>query len=161
MYRTTPLLVSICLALPPSIRDYQEQKTAVHLTPRKSNMASVSVVESLRQQIASCEAQLADLRQQLAEAEQYQQQRAKEQLRHVTHPDPLTHDMTYGIHDDFRSEVFAALSQASEEQPQARKWPLDRLEYKRYGRQLIMPEVGLQGIVLFTISPNTFGLICG
>ena len=25
------------------------------------------------------------------------------------------------------------------------KWPLSKEEYKRYGRQLIMPEVGVQG----------------
>lgn len=25
------------------------------------------------------------------------------------------------------------------------KWPLEAEEYKRYGRQMIMPEVGLQG----------------
>ncbi|KAF2471008.1 uncharacterized protein BDR25DRAFT_334158 [Lindgomyces ingoldianus] len=108
-------------------------------------MAPLSIIESLRQQIASCEAQLQDLRQQLAEAQDQYQQREQDRWRQVTTNDPLTHDMTYGIHDDFRSEVFAALSQVEEEHPVSRRWPLDRSEYKRYGRQLIMPEIGLQG----------------
>ncbi|KAF2793545.1 hypothetical protein K505DRAFT_305633 [Melanomma pulvis-pyrius CBS 109.77] len=110
-------------------------------------MAPISIIESLRQQITSCEAQLEDLRRQLAEAEHYQQQRREQDgLRQTTSAflDPLTHDMSYGIHDDFRSEVFAALSQVEDDSP-SRKWPLDRTEYKRYGRQLIMPEIGLQG----------------
>lgn len=114
-------------------------------------MASVSIIESLRQQIASCETQLAELRRQLAEAEHYQQpQRAQSHLRHTATSDPLTHDMSYGIHDDFRSEVFAALSQAEDAPPPTKRWPLDKTEYKRYGRQLIMPEIGLQGTCLVT-----------
>lgn len=118
-------------------------------------MAPVSIIESLRQQIASCEAQLADLRQQLVEAEQLQEtQRDQTRLRHATDPDPLTHDMSYGIHDDFRSEVFAALSHVGEEQLPLRRWPLDKAEYKRYGRQLIMSEIGLQGTF-----PRTFEII--
>ncbi|KAF2751157.1 hypothetical protein M011DRAFT_473670 [Sporormia fimetaria CBS 119925] len=108
----------------------------------------MSVIDSLRQQIAACEAQLATLRQQLAEAEHLQLQsrrQAQEEVQPATF-DPLTHDMSYGIHDDFRSEVFAALSHGDgSEQPPRSRWPLDKMEYKRYGRQLIMPEVGLQG----------------
>ncbi|KAF2735777.1 hypothetical protein EJ04DRAFT_434472 [Polyplosphaeria fusca] len=111
-------------------------------------MAPSPVVESLRRQIASCEAQLNDLRQQLAEAEV--SHREQDQLRRSAHPspDPLVHDMSFGIHDDFRSEVFAALSQVEEERPPMRRWPLDPRDYKRYGRQLIMPEIGLQGTFL-------------
>ncbi|KAF2713644.1 hypothetical protein K504DRAFT_399031 [Pleomassaria siparia CBS 279.74] len=110
-------------------------------------MASSTIVESLRKQIASCEAQLKDLRRQLAEAEHYQQQQREQDSLHQTtaaYSDPFTHDMSYGIHDDFRSEVFAALSHVEVGSP-SRKWPLDKTEYKRYGRQLIMPEIGLQG----------------
>jgi adenylyltransferase/sulfurtransferase len=110
------------------------------------------IIESLRQQIASCEAQLTDLRQQLAEAENLRsQQRAQatELQRHNAYSEPLSHDMSLGIHDDFASEVTAALSHGENVQQEAeRKWPLDRSEYKRYGRQLIMPEIGLQGKVL-------------
>ena len=113
-------------------------------------MVQSSIIDSIRRQIISCEAQLEHLRQQLAEAERYQhQQQEREGLRQTarTFSDPLTHDMSYGIHDDFRSEVFAALSHG-EEKPLPRKWPLDRAEYMRYGRQLIMPEIGLQGTSL-------------
>jgi adenylyltransferase/sulfurtransferase len=69
-----------------------------------------SVVESLRQQIASQEATLQDLRQQLAEAEHNQQQQEKvlRQKVALSH-DPLDHDMNFGIPDHFRSEVFAVL----------------------------------------------------
>ena len=28
-------------------------------------------------------------------------------------------------------------------------WPLDLDEYKRYGRQMVLPEIGLQGPLLF------------
>lgn len=114
----------------------------------------VDVVQSLQRQIASCEATLLDLRRQLAEAEQVQRQRAQALQQHKPQLfDPLEHDMNYGITDHFRSEVFAALGhgeQGAEEEPQRVKgtWPLDKNEYKRYGRQLIMPEVGLAGAQL-------------
>lgn len=41
----------------------------------------------------------------------------------------------------------AALTRPSEPAQSSRdwKWPLEAGEYKRYGRQMIMPEVGLQG----------------
>jgi adenylyltransferase/sulfurtransferase len=117
-------------------------------------MAPISIVESLRHQIASCEAQLEDLRRQLADAEHFQrQQRGQDGLRQTTSAfaDPLTHDMSYGIHDDFRSEVFAALSHVEEDSP-SQKWPLDKAEYRRYGRQLIMPEIGIQGNYLVSLA---------
>ncbi|KAF1356074.1 hypothetical protein EJ07DRAFT_130529 [Lizonia empirigonia] len=108
------------------------------------------IIDSLRRQIASHETALQDLRQQLAEAEHNQQQQEKA-LRQTPKlsDDPLDHDMNFGVPHDFRSEIFAILDQ----QPQAacnsidegKRWPLDPTEYKRYGRQLIMPEIGLQG----------------
>lgn len=111
-------------------------------------MTTNSIIESLQRQITTCEAQLEDLRRQLAEAElERYRQLEQERLRH-THAtdDPLTHDMNYGIADAFRSEVYAALLPNSEEEKSTSKvWPLEKAEYKRYGRQLIMPEIGLQG----------------
>jgi adenylyltransferase/sulfurtransferase len=110
-----------------------------------------SAVDSLRQQIASHEATLQDLRQQLAEAEhnQRQQDKALRQRAPLSH-DPLDHDMNFGVPDNFRSEVFAVLEQDILENeaghPPERRWPLDPHEYKRYGRQLIMPEIGLRGL---------------
>ena len=32
-----------------------------------------------------------------------------------------------------------------EEDPVTRKWPLELEEYKRYGRQMIVPNIGIQG----------------
>ena len=116
-------------------------------------MAHRTVVQSLRQQIASCESQLQDLRRQLAEAEyQGQQEQAKLQSQQSAQSgvDPLAHDFSHGVHDDFKSEILAALSQPEEAPPSKRRWPLEPNEYKRYGRQLIMPEVGLQGIAPMT-----------
>lgn len=113
------------------------------------------IIESLHKQIKSCENQLKDLRQQLAEAENLRsQQRAQATELHRHSPysagDVLAHDMSLGIHDDFASEITAALSHR-EERPKEieRRWPLDKAEYKRYGRQLIMPEIGLQGTYFF------------
>ncbi|CAO2658002.1 Nn.00g072620.m01.CDS01 [Neocucurbitaria sp. VM-36] len=110
-----------------------------------------AVIDALRQQIASCEATLRELHQQLAEAEHVQQQQEKV-LRKKKHlaTDPLDHDMNFGIPDDFRSEVFAVLEHEADPQEQddldrQSKWPLEKHEYRRYGRQLIMPEIGLQG----------------
>jgi adenylyltransferase/sulfurtransferase len=109
-----------------------------------------SVVDSLRQQIASHEATLQDLRQQLAEAEHTQRHQDKvlQQRAPLSH-DPLDHDMNFGVPDNFRSEVFAVLEQDisgnDAGRPAETPWPLDPHEYKRYGRQLIMPEIGLRG----------------
>ncbi|KAF1851513.1 uncharacterized protein K460DRAFT_272247 [Cucurbitaria berberidis CBS 394.84] len=111
----------------------------------------VAVIDSLRQQIATCEATLQDLHQQLAEAEhnQRQQERVLRKTKPLT-TDPLDHDMNFGVPDDFRSEVFAVLDHEAEPQEQDEsnklgRWPLEKNEYRRYGRQLIMPEIGLQG----------------
>lgn len=111
-------------------------------------MAHETVIQSLRQQIASCESQLRDLRRQLTEAEfQSQQRRLDLQSNQsvLSGADPLAYDFSYGFHDDFKSEILAVLSQPDEAPPPKRRWPLEPNEYKRYGRQLIMPEVGLQG----------------
>lgn len=109
-----------------------------------------TVIDSLRKQIASCETTLCDLRQQLAEAEHDRQKQEKILLQRKPAVDPLYHDMDLGIPDNFRTEVFAILGQSNQaSQPDVQheqaRWPLESHEYKRYGRQLIMPEIGLQG----------------
>lgn len=113
----------------------------------------ISVIDSLRQQITACETTLQDLRQQLIEAEHNQKEQEKV-LRQVVplSDDPLDHDMNFGVADDFRSEVFAILEfghaaqKAVDTERPSSKWPLAKHEYKRYGRQLIMPEIGLRGL---------------
>ncbi|CAA9967078.1 molybdopterin biosynthesis protein moeB [Pyrenophora teres f. maculata] len=113
------------------------------------------VVDSLRKQITACEATLQDLRRELAEVERSQDQEAKVVPYNgpqATDPtNPLDHDMNFGVPDDFRSEIFAILDQgedALQDFATSRgtpRWPLEKEEYKRYGRQLIMPEIGLEG----------------
>ncbi|KAF2853572.1 hypothetical protein T440DRAFT_390463 [Plenodomus tracheiphilus IPT5] len=109
-----------------------------------------TVIESLQKQITSCEDTLRDLRQQLAEAEHNRQEQEKVLHQRKSAVDPLYHDMDLGVPDNFRSEVFAILGQSGhaqqgDVQKDQSRWPLEPNEYKRYGRQLIMPEIGLQG----------------
>lgn len=108
------------------------------------------VIDALRQQIESHETALHDLRKQLAEAEHNQQQQEKVlRQKPKLSNDPLDHDMNFGVPDDFRSEVFAILEQdppvSQDDITEGKRWPLEPSEYKRYGRQLIMGEIGLQG----------------
>lgn len=84
-------------------------------------------LHKLRGQIKECEAQLADLKLQLAHAEARQTQ--------------------YGIVSE--QQVNGGLcetSRAGTEKSDAQPWPLSLSEYRRYGRQLIMPEVGIDGL---------------
>lgn len=100
-----------------------------------SFMTSESLVHSLRHQISVCEAQLDDLRRQLVVAE----------AKVSTEPRPqpfLNGVLTDGVPDHFMDEIFSALAQSD---PPLEKWPLRAEEYLRYGRQLIMPEIGLEG----------------
>lgn len=39
-----------------------------------------------------------------------------------------------------------ALAKDKHENPVTQKWPLSQEEYKRYGRQMIIPSIGLKGI---------------
>jgi adenylyltransferase/sulfurtransferase len=126
------------------------------ISPSNTNMTSV--IDSLRKQISTCEASLHDLRQQLADAEHIQRQQEEvvpKKRPLVTDPaNPLDHDMNFGVPDDFRSEIFAVLEQEDKAPEQgapqnSSKWPLEKNEYKRYGRQLIMPEIGLQGKFIY------------
>lgn len=73
---------------------------------------------SLRAQIAATEAQLAGLRRELETAEQ-----AAAAAQHAM------------IHD----EPINSLSHGT------RRWPLEAEEYRRYGRQMIVPQLGIQG----------------
>lgn len=97
-----------------------------------------STVEVLRARISACEAELDGLHRQLAEAE------AHSRLQHSS-SESLSLALNGGVPDDLRTEVLAALLQT---QDHLKKYPLDKNEYTRYGRQLIMPEVGLQGIII-------------
>lgn len=78
--------------------------------------------DDLRKQIAKAEQELRNLKEQLAIAEKQEA---------VSVPE---------------------LSQLSiESQEGLRKWPLSSEEYKRYGRQMIVPNIGIQGMI-YTLS---------
>lgn len=74
---------------------------------------------SLRAQIAATESQLASLKLDLANAEK------------AAATEPKTAEKTSNTQDTTRS-----------------RWPLLQEEYRRYGRQMIVPQVGLDGELL-------------
>lgn len=88
-----------------------------------------TAVETLRSQIIRLENQLADLKVKLVEAETSV---------------PTIPYLASSSRPDIR-EKEVAISKLEERG----RWPLDIDEYKRYGRQLIMPEVGLKGPFLY------------
>lgn len=85
-----------------------------------------TAIETLRSQIIRLENQLADLKARLVEAE--------------NSAPAIPHLRSGSSHPDI-SQREAAISKLDERGG----WPLDTDEYKRYGRQLIMPEIGLKG----------------
>ena len=96
-------------------------------------------VRSLRQQIETTETQLRNLKLQLQQAEQQ-----------YTSSQHLAQAYAGGFSELWQAETLAALSPAAQ-QPSGQatsthgRWPLESDEYKRYGRQMILPEVGLHG----------------
>lgn len=96
-------------------------------------------VRSLRQQIENTETQLRNLKLQLQQAE----------LQYTTSRQ-LAQAYAGGLPEEWQVETLAALSPAAQQPPGQSKsthgrWPLESEEYKRYGRQMILPEVGLHG----------------
>ncbi|QUC19373.1 uncharacterized protein UV8b_03614 [Ustilaginoidea virens] len=75
-------------------------------------------IDRLREEIAQREAELAGLKSRLAAAEQSRQQQQQQQQQHH--------------HHHHRQHV------------EPWKWPLEALEYQRYGRQMIVPKFGLE-----------------
>jgi len=102
-------------------------------------------VEALRRQIELAEQQLQELKLQLQQAEhQAQAARQLEESEIATERSEGTseaqrqdedHNPVQNNHPDLTGDGIGA-------QP---RWPLEGEDYKRYGRQLIMPEIGLQG----------------
>lgn len=99
-------------------------------------------VRSLRQQVESAETQLHNLKLQLQQAEEQHE-----------HSRQLEQAWAGGLPQDWITETLAALSPEAQQTPAGRpqpqttqgRWPLESEEYKRYGRQMILPEVGLHG----------------
>lgn len=112
-----------------------------------------STIASLQHEIASCERQLQRLKQQLADAEARAQSSSLSDtsLPAETFHGDADHNTQFlggalggGLPDEWQAELLAVLEQPARGN-QRKRWPLEKQEYRRYGRQLIMPEVGLQG----------------
>jgi adenylyltransferase/sulfurtransferase len=98
-----------------------------------STSAVDSQVQALRQQIQATEDQLSQLREQLAHAEQVQH-RARDAGK---------------LETDWQQEILGALNnpqhQYYQEPDPLQRFALSNSDFKRYARQLIIPQVGLQG----------------
>ncbi|KIW08965.1 uncharacterized protein PV09_00876 [Verruconis gallopava] len=103
-------------------------------------------VRSLEAQIATLEAQLQSLRDQLLRARKDANDASRLHAgltpREET-PHPQAASMDEQFFHSYGPEILSALAQPTDEPPT--QWPLGHAEYKRYGRQLIMPEIGLPG----------------
>ncbi|KAI9678388.1 MAG: Urmylation protein [Bathelium mastoideum] len=114
-----------------------------------------NTVAHLRNQIATHEAQLCSLREQLAEAER----RAHNVQELITEHD-LEQAVRGGFMPEWQQETWDVLGQHGngaadggheglvntvEREEERKRWALELEEYRRYGRQLILPEIGLQG----------------
>ena len=105
-------------------------------------------IQRLRNQISSLEALLTDLKAQLTNAEANHKQTTPAQFdtkgSPQTQPKPYDSDQPV----DRKGKTFASLVDQLD-LPLVNKWgkssDLTSEEYKRYGRQLIMPEIGLRG----------------
>jgi adenylyltransferase/sulfurtransferase len=92
-------------------------------------------VNRLRQQIEATERQLRDLKIQLQKAEQdVEASRRGEE-------DECDHVRCDRMHGNSK------LATMTDQQSSGNGWPLRGTEYQRYGRQMIMPEIGLPGQV--------------
>lgn len=105
-------------------------------------------VLKLRARIASLQGALSDLKQQLADAEANSYQIASAQIESngPSHAQPTLYPPAHQDnchHSTFESVVDKL--HLSQEEKRRHCWELTSEEYKRYGRQLIMPEVGLRG----------------
>ena len=86
-------------------------------------------IETLRSQIHGLENQLAQLKANLAEAES------------LLLSKPLTNRNVAAQYSSDGAQVQPTASMLNDDWP----WSLDAEEYKRYGRQMILSEIGLQG----------------
>ena len=109
---------------------------------------SEDLVPGLRAQIASIESILADLKTELSRVEDYCMKTA------LSPADSNGHSQTQansnlpphiGNYNGKTFENFVDQLDLSNEEKCGRSWELSAGEYKRYGRQLILPEIGLGG----------------
>lgn len=98
----------------------------------------------LRAQITSLEGVLVDLKTQLIDAEAYYNHIASAQIDSNGHSQtqPVSHPVN---HDEKTFETLVDQLELAQGDKWTRSWELTSQEHKRYGRQLIMPEMGLRG----------------
>ncbi len=91
-----------------------------------------SAIDSLEAEIASLETRLQTLKIQLANAQSLEAAEASAQQSHDGPQDrPTNTSYPSLVGDDISAKVW--------------KWPLQPEEYRRYSRQLVVPEIGLGG----------------
>lgn len=98
-------------------------------------------IAQLRQQVLATEAQLSDLRGQLDHAERV---REVERIHSAGFAQPWLDEALSAVGWEKSAHSMPELVQSSNSNG-APPWPLAKDEYKRYGRQMIMPEIGLHG----------------
>lgn len=100
-------------------------------------------INQLRQQVQATEAQLRDLKDQLDHAERV---REVERVHSAGFAQPWLDEALSAVGWEKSNLPMEGQQQFQNGFPQASpRWPLAQEEYQRYGRQLIMPEVGLAG----------------
>ena len=119
-------------------------------------------VLKLRARIGSLQGTLGDLRRQLADAEADSNQIVNAQAASNGHSQ--TQPMSYlpvprNNYDEKTFENVVDQLDLPQEDKWGRNWELTPEEYKRYGRQLIMPEIGLRGGPSFLIYDLPLSLI--
>lgn len=106
---------------------------------------------ALKEQIAAAEQHLLQLKQQLAELERYAV--SSDTAPQLSATDPTQNATSRDAQKDYDIT----------REPPSHKWPLLQDEYRRYGRQMIVDQVGLQGTshrpsLLFARLPRRGGL---
>jgi adenylyltransferase and sulfurtransferase len=107
-------------------------------------------VEQLERELAACELQLRRLRLDLADARSAQLRASEYEQDRAKH---LSLALEGGFPNEWMLEALTALKEQNvddddnlqQQQQQKPGWPLLDREYRRYGRQLIMPEIGMPG----------------
>ena len=109
---------------------------------------SEDLVPGLRAQIASLESILADLKTELSRVENYYKNTAPSRADSDRHSRFQANSSSSPHLVNYNGKTFENLVDQldlSTEEKCGQSWELTAGEYKRYGRQLIMPEIGLGG----------------
>lgn len=109
--------------------------------------------EQLRRRIAEAEDELKALREQLAQLEAADEKGEEREVVEDSQPIPERQSPE-------RRKTGAPVKPAEQAELTAWKWPLSEGEYERYGRQLILPQVGIHGMLPFICPQNLAHFLC-